>query len=318
MTSVPYINSDEVYPPPYTQPHYFQHDSFLQTNALFFNIPQEYQQINPNDSPEIIFDKVCHKYGISQFEKNNLQNLIEEISECKYVLLLDDSGSMKINSYINNGKTTITRWNELLENVKIIIDFVNTITNKGVDIHFLNNQSLYDVRTSSHFINLVKIYNICPNGSTPLTEQLTKLLKSADYTSTNKIVTCIFTDGEPNGEISDFIKLIIERKSPNLHPITLVACTDDDGTILWMNKLDKKAEYVDTVDDYMNEIDKIKKAQINNSDFTASIGTYILKILVGSFIPFYDKIDEENVKACNHIEYNHSLKKQNKNTCIIC
>ena len=202
------------------------------------------------------------------------------MSSCNYVLLLDDSGSMNLQTTTFNMPNT--RWIELIDNVKIIIEFVGNITKKTIDIHFLNNKSIYNVSSVEQFILYLQNNNIMPGGSTPLTQKLKELFDTEYYKKCRcQINAYIFTDGEPDGGYIHFYNLIKHRPNPSKYPISIIACTDDERNIAWMDKLDDDAPYVDVVDDAYNEMNQIKKIQSMNNDFIISIGTYILKILFG-------------------------------------
>jgi hypothetical protein len=217
-----------------------------------------------------------------------------------------------------------TRWNEVIENLKLLIDFISVFTNEGVDVHFLHGPSIENVHTSAQLITFMQQHNVGPGGGTPLTEKMVEIFTSHKYTSGKQINTYIFTDGVPDGGPEAFCNLVKKRKHAKLYPITIVACTDDDDAVGWMNNLDKVADYLDVVDDYASEMVEVKKAQIHNTDFGISIGTYILKILFGSFVEFYDLLDEKDVRSCSHNDFERNKKQtstrpvKNQGCCVLC
>jgi hypothetical protein len=318
----PASSASFAYPPSSVQPsaphesfpptQFVQQNEFLSNNATFYGVPVLYQPITQYDPAEVIFEKTCYKYGISVFERTILKSLTELAGKCSYVCVIDDSGSMAQVSLINTVRTT--RWNEAIENLKMLIEFVSVFTNEGVDVHFLNGPSIEHVKTSEQLFTFMQQYQITPDGGTPLTEKITSLFASSKYKSNKQVNTYIFTDGEPDDGYKAFYKLIKERDNAILHPITLIACTSDKTAIGWMNKLDKNCKNIDVVDDYKNETTQIMEKQNKNKDFQISIGTYLLKILFGSFVKFYDLLDEKDVRSCSHIDF----EKQKQKGCAIC
>lgn len=62
------------------------------------------------------------------------------------MLLLDDSGSM--NTPLNDTHHS-TRWDELKYVVKIVISVATIFDEDGIDIHFLNRESHFNVKSLS-------------------------------------------------------------------------------------------------------------------------------------------------------------------------
>ncbi len=59
-----------------------------------------------------------------------------------------------------------------------------------------------------------------------------------------------------------------ERKPTDRIPVTIIACTDDDDCIGYLNDWDKKVPNLDVVDDYRNEKKEIQARQGKNFPFS--------------------------------------------------
>ena len=83
-------------------------------------------------------------------------------------------------------------------------------------------------------------------------------------------------------------------RPPNVFT-TVLACTDEDDSMEYLNNWDKNLPRLDVVDDYRNERREILSAQ--GSHFPFSFGDYVAKSLVGSIDPSIDNLDE-NKNCC--------------------
>jgi hypothetical protein len=73
--------------------------------------------------------------------------------------------------------------------------------------------------------------------------------------------------------------------------MTVLACTDDDDAIRYLNKLDRNVEKFDVVDDYRSEKKEIQSKR--GRDFKFSFGDYVVKALLGSIDASFDGLDEK-------------------------
>lgn len=101
------------------------------------------------------------------------------------------------------------------------------------------------------------------------------------------------TDGEPtdtrgNSDIKGFRKCLKARAS-NVYT-NIVACTDQDDSIHYLNRLDRHVPRVDVLDDYRNEKVEVRKARGRRFQFT--YGDYVCKALIGSIDRITDRTDE--------------------------
>lgn len=270
-----------------------------------------------------LFEVVCKDYEINNEFALKLRNL----EGFEIVIICDDSGSMNtpVTTPGSNpfGKLP-TRWDELKTTVSIIVDIAALFDKDGVDIYFLNRPP---VLHATHHSQLDYSFSIKASGSTPIVPVLQNIL----YTKCEKKRLIILaTDGCPdnvNGAdgIAAFKYILQNERGPHDY-MTILACTDDDSTIDYLNAWDKEIPRLDVVDDYKSETIEIRKVQ--GSNFKFSFGDYVVKALMGGIDPWFDNLDEiciTNNHAHNTIQntmpiYNnvdsttkhHKKKKSNK------
>ena len=261
----------------------------------FYNKIQQSQVINNNIDK---IKNIINHYEISPFFANKLSNLIG----IEIVLLCDDSGSMNSSGSYNilKGKT-YTRWEELCERIKIIMEISMLYDSDGIDIYFINRQPSYNVKSKEE-INY--IFSELPSGSTELTSIFERILYEKKIViEEKKLLVIIATDGEPtkydkNGKsisgTKEFTNSLKYRNPINKIFVSIMACTNNKNTMKYLNKIDKNIEYVDVIDDYESEKKEILK--VNGKNFVFNMGDYIVKTLVGPMDKELDNLDEN--KKC--------------------
>ena len=97
-------------------------------------------------------------------------------------------------------------------------------------------------------------------------------------------------------DIKGFKSALISRTS-NVFT-TVLACTDEEESMDYLNNWDKNLPRLDVVDDYRSEKKEILNAQ--GSHFHFSYGDYVSKSLIGSIDPTVDHLDEnkQNNNCC--------------------
>ena len=263
------------------------------------------------------FRDVVEKYTISMFFALKLRQL-EGYEIC---IICDDSGSMtNLTTQPNDPFMKVeSRWQEAQKSLKIVTDISSIFDPDGIDIYYLNRNPILKVGTAEE-LNFYPQFNVTPNGSTPLGETIQRVLtEKAKIISERKMLLIIFTDGEPNN-MQLFKSVLANRKPIDNIFVTIVACTDDDKAVGYLNGLDKQIRNLDVCDDYLSEMKEIKRVQGQGFNFT--FGDYITKILLGSIDGTIDLLDEKkiNQNALNDplIKTSSQLKQQKKSGCIIC
>lgn len=207
------------------------------------------------------------------------------------ILVLDDSGSMRG-----------SRWQELLEVAGIVIEFCTALDDDGIDIHFLNRQIPDQIGGQgrphqrmmlnvTHPSQLQNVFQAQPSGYTPLAETIQYALSK--QTSKPKLVL-VATDGVPttrNGEydLAGFTR-VLKTRNADQSPMAILACSDNDDDVGYLNKLDKEVKNLDVLDDYQSEKREVLKAQGQNFKYT--LGDHVVRYMLGPIFKKYDQLDE--------------------------
>lgn len=242
------------------------------------------------------FKDIVDKYEISLDFSQRLQQL----QGFKIVFIFDDSGSMNapvMDSPLNNSNSLLkaTRWDELQYFAKISLEIATLFNPEGCSIYFLNKKPS-PIRNVSRESELRRLFLDRPRGFTPLPSVLDQVLNDHKQSlSEQKLLILICTDGEPtdhsgNRAIPQFKQSLLNRDSSVF--TTIVACTDDDSCIEYLNRWDHQIRNLDVIDDYRNERKEIRAAQGIHYQF--SFGDYVVKSLIGSIDPEIDNLDKKN------------------------
>lgn len=275
-------------------PELHEKSTDIRPSAPAFNqiYPQDIQ-VNypgiPMDSMER-FRNIVEKYSISM----EFAMRLRELDGCEIVVILDDSGSMSnpVSKPNDPFVKSETRWQEAQHSAKIIVDIASVFDPDGIDIYYLNRHPILNIHNANE-LDSNQLFTRPPDGSTPLGETISKVLKEKAKCERN-LLLIIFTDGQPDN-MKLFKSVLTNRKPINKIFISLVACTDDANAVGYLNELDKQIPNVDTNDDYNSELIEIKRVQGNQFSFT--FGDYICKILLGPICPYFDKLDEVKLNS---------------------
>ncbi len=227
------------------------------------------------------FEQIASFYEISDyFAKKMLQ-----LQEFDIVVINDDSYSM--DTCLKAGGT---RWDEQKNMAKIETDAA-TMDRDGIDHYFLNRGKFPNIKDAKQAEALFT--NTC--GGTPLCRTLRQVLNDKrGILNEKKLLIIIITDGQPES-IPDFKSILLNERMAGRVFTTIVACTDEDSTMDYLNGWDKEMKGLDVVDDYKSEMVEILKKQ--GQDFPFSFGDYVVKTLLGSIDREIDKLDE--IKLCD-------------------
>jgi hypothetical protein len=252
------------------------------------------------------FDDIIRKYEINPQYAIKLRQL----EGFEIVVICDDSGSMNTpvsNPSITDHKNLPTRWCELKKTVKIIVEIAGILDRTGVDVYFLNRTGVKNV---SDFSILEPHFAEEPAGYTPIVPVFSQVLNDKkQILSEKKLLIILATDGEPttasgqlkSGEITEknkFYDLLKNRQPINRIYTTILACTDDNSAISYLQKLDTSIPNLDVVDDFNTVHNNVLKKQGHTYQF--SFGDYIVKVLLGSMDKYFDEIDEYDEPEFKH------------------
>jgi hypothetical protein len=266
----------------------------LKTMANYGFVPGQQAQ-----SKEEQFRGIIQRYEINADYANRLQSLVG----FKIVFIFDDSSSM--NSQLSDSpllrtNPNVTRWNELEYFASISIEIANLFNSNGSDVYFLNRPAMKNVLDVGSVLNSFK--QMKPNGYTPLTRTLETVLRDnlnlVNYEK--KLLIIIVTDGEPtddsgHGDVHGFKKCLKSRTPVDRIYTSIIACTDQDDSMEYLNKMDRNIKNLDVVDDFRSEKEEIlKKSGSRSHQFT--YGDYVCKCLLGSVDKSLDRADEKGGK----------------------
>lgn len=232
-----------------------------------------------------------YSFVIAKYEIHpKFQEYLGLFENCVVAVIADDSGSMRT----RDSKTGISRWDELKENLGILAEIYSITHPEGLTIHFLNRLAVNNLKSEA---DVNAVFSHPPGGVTPLTRTLITVVNQYQHVVNQgkKLILYIATDGEPTNDLGgrDIASFEAALAQTLLHPYrycTIVACTDVEEDVAYMNGWDKKYNHCDVVDDYNSEKAEIQKVQ--GSHFKYSHGDHIIKTAFGSFVPELDNLDE--------------------------
>lgn len=260
------------------------------SNAVSSSEPPGSFQPQPGRLGEL--EAVLRRFDISIADANDLVAL----EGYRIMLIADDSGSMSAPSAPPGqrtlGEPSASRWQELREAVALIVDIGSFFDPSGVDVVFLNRPAVRSVRNSQQ-PDLLESFSRPPAGGTPLTETLSRIV--AQYHDEAPVLLFILTDGEPNGGVSNFKRVIADiinkRSTSTKFRIQIMACTGDDDAVGWLNELDAQFKEVDVTDDYYSEMmEVLKKAKLVTKFSRAD---WCVKAMLGPVSQKFDSWDEK-------------------------
>lgn len=233
---------------------------------------------------------ILDTFEITIAEANDLVVL----SDYEIVIIADDSGSMSMASLPpaqrKLGEPTPTRWDELKQTCALLVELATCFDENGVDLYFLNRPKLANLMSASD-PSFIAAFDAKPSGSTPLTECLSAV--AAECGGERPVLLFILTDGEPNGGPRPFchqLKNLVKKVSTShTFRVQIMACTDDESAVGWLNELDGLFTEVDVTDDFYSERNEVLTAK-KVSKFTR--GDWLIKALLGPVSEKFDAWDE--------------------------
>ena len=234
--------------------------------------------------------------------RSDFVSKLRQLEAYEIVIVCDDSGSMS--NTISTTDTTggnpygkrHTRWDELKHYVSIVTDIAGVLDQNGLDVYFLNRAGLTGI-TSSEQIQAT--FSVGPNGYTPIPRVLKQIFGNW-RNQEKKLLVIIATDGKPtddngNDATSEFYNCLKTRSSNIV--VSIIACTDDNVTMDYLNQIDTVIPSVDVNDDYNSEAQEVARVQGNM--FAFSFGDYVVKTLLGPVDNYFDNLDESKFTNVN-------------------
>eukprot|EP01063_Lacrimia_lanifica_P029775 TRINITY_DN45_c0_g2_i3.p2 TRINITY_DN45_c0_g2~~TRINITY_DN45_c0_g2_i3.p2 ORF type:complete len:381 (+),score=126.24 TRINITY_DN45_c0_g2_i3:72-1214(+) len=232
---------------------------------------------------------ILSKYEVTIADVNDLVVL----QDYEIVFVADDSGSMQLSSMPTDqrvlGGANTTRWDEMKQTVQQVAEIACCLDHDGIDLYFLNRNPIYNI-TSSDDARFAAAFAAGPSGSTPLTETVRRVV--AEKGGTEKpVLMLIATDGEPNDGPEAFksaIRKALKCSAPKFK-FQILACTEDDSSVAWLNEFDDATDGIDVTDDYHSERAEVLAAgrvtRFRRSD-------WVVKALLGPILKKYDELDQ--------------------------
>ncbi|UJR20797.1 hypothetical protein I4U23_023910 [Adineta vaga] len=271
-------------------------------NGFTYNQPQLEHYVS-SEERMVGFQKFVLRYGINDTFASKLLGL----DGYEIVLICDDSGSMNtiLSDVSGPYNQSPTRWDELKHTVSIVVDLASVLDPDGVDIYFLNREPMLNVRSSQE---LIPVFAVAPEGPTPIVRVLRQVLHDKQkQIAERKLLILLATDGVPTDDrgqanIDELRRVLAyERSSTERIPVTIIACTDDDNCMAYLNNWDTTIPNLDVVDDYKSEKNQILDCQ--GQSFPFSFGDYVVKILMGGVDQWFDQLDEKKVSLDNYEQF---------------
>lgn len=248
-----------------------------------------------------------------------LINKLLALTEYNLNFLIDDSGSMTTPSDLlitqacpqvrqardphqqrarsNGDEKYLTRWEEAEDRIHILIDMLAYIPIENLKISFFNNTPgnlflSHTGKTPQQFADdahekIKQSFNYLPIKKTPLYGILEN-----SFRSTGKTMHYVFTDGEPSDRTIDEVKLLIKNRAhPEMNPLSLMSCTNNDDESKWMKEIEEDAPYTSELDDFVSEQKEVLGDQGQAFPFTR--GFWLICQLVAAINPYdLDAMDE--------------------------
>ncbi|KAI8906793.1 hypothetical protein EDD86DRAFT_248378 [Gorgonomyces haynaldii] len=265
--------------------------TYTQVAAQLF--PQSGPEAVQKVPPQVLFqlDELANAWGISRLFRERMPNIYQK----EFIFLFDDSGSMR----------NVDRANAIALSTAFDPD--------GVDCYFLNRPKVSNV-TSFQQLEQTFLREPGDYDLTPLSQMVETILREHKQKFANgNTVLVIATDGEPRSRdnsdsVQRFSRLLKTRNKivgvPSLKqiPVCIRACTNDEYSIGYLNRLDNDDSlFLDVTDDYMSEMSEIHRAL--GPQFTFTFGDYTLKSLLGAVDPWMDKTDEPRNFQMHEVHY---------------
>jgi len=190
------------------------------------------------------------------------------------------------------GGPSPTRWSELKETVGLLVDIGSCFDSTGIDVFFLNRPPVKELKkvTDSKF---QKAFSAGPSGSTPLTERLCEVASAKG--GEKPVLLFILTDGQPNGGVACFrehLRALVKKEStPYTFKVQIMACTDEEAAVGYLDEIDREFPEVDVTDDYYSEMLQVLKDVKKVKHFTR--GDWCMKAMLGPVSAKFDSWDEK-------------------------
>lgn len=251
------------------------------------------------DSRRRQLEAILQRFEISIVDAQDL-TLLEDY---RIMVIADDSGSMNNASAPPGqrvlGQKSMSRWQELQQTLSMIVQIGACLDPQGVDLYFLNRPGILRLQSADD-PRYRQAFATDASGSTPLTRVLLQLAAQCITSTERPILLVILTDGEPDEGACHFTyelrRLVKKENTRCTFRVQIMACTDDDSAVGWLNAVDDELSEVDVTDDYHSEMLEVLKRRPGR--FTR--GDWCMKALLGPVSQKFDDMDSRKRKLLQH------------------
>lgn len=137
-------------------------------------------------------------------------------------------------------------------------------------------------------------FDTLPSGTTPLTRRVEEVVQTHwRRPGARPLLLVIATDGEPDGGADTFKRSLRRIIADKARPVRfqIMACTDDEHAIGWLNEFDLEFDEVDVCDDFASERREVLASGRMRS-FTRA--DWVMKALLGPVSTKFDRWDESS------------------------
>jgi hypothetical protein len=276
--------------------HANQHDGFRR---------EQIQQMLPTSLDEAKRERVAQVLADMDIQPIILTRVARALNGGAYAFVLDNSASMRTpvrdSSFALPGES-MTRHQEMLCFLKIVLPLVVSVTPEGVDVWLLNHPlsgvpGPYRIQNVQGMDQLTQHLHV-PKGNTPLVPALMQVFAAHRHNIAGEgLHVVVVTDGQPddyNNESgrSALFKLLAHnsayRPSPEKCTVSFLVASDSHKDVAYLDMLDRQCPFVDVTDDYASE-----RAQVARSmrfPRALSVADWALKAAV--YDPEMDAADE--------------------------
>lgn len=239
-------------------------------------------------------EAILTQFDITIAEANDLV----ELESFSFVILADDSGSMKESSLSEEeqkaGAEPRSRFDEARQAASMIIEMAACFSDKGTDLYFCNRRSRQHIK-SMNDDDFKGAFDMLPSGPSTLGQRILEVGERAGARMgvERPILIFVITDGlvdkEKTFEASVEALMHKRTKCKGNFKLQLMACTSNAGDVEWLSQLEFKFESVDCIDDYQEELKQVMRAK-KTKTFTR--GDWVLKAMLGPISTKHDNLDE--------------------------
>ena len=217
-------------------------------------------------------------------------------------LIIDDSGSMDTRdtrlSFHEDYRSELSRLEELQNSLSALVPLLAQLAVNGLIFRRFNASSPIELLKGESPQVIQETLQQCISElkacwGTPLNRVVKESFQKA-VADGQPTLAFIFTDGEPtDGSFKNTLAWIRREQDSNFYPVSLVACTNDDRSVGWMNELDYTVRNVQTTDDYFSERKEVYDKHGPMLPYT--LGLYLMAALLGPIDEELDNLDEDHV-----------------------